>query len=77
LSFFDARIQPGLIDGLRKVAEGSFNRMSYTQAVKELEKHVDQFEFKPYWGCDLQSEHEKFLTEKVVGGPLVVTDYPK
>lgn len=77
LSFFDARIQPGLIDGLRKVAEGSFNRMSYTQAVKELEKHVDQFKFKPYWGCDLQSEHEKFLTEKVVGGPLVVTDYPK
>ena len=44
---------------------------------KELEKKSGAFEFKPYWGCDLQSEHEKFLTEKVVGGPLIVTDYPK
>ncbi|HWR10679.1 MAG TPA: asparagine--tRNA ligase [Rectinemataceae bacterium] len=77
LAFFDARIQPGLIDDLTKVAKGSFSRMTYTEAVKELEKHKGVFEFDPYWGCDLQSEHEKFLTEKVVGGPLVVTDYPK
>jgi len=77
LAFFDARIQPGLIDDLTKVAKGSFSRMTYTEAIKELEKHKGVFEFDPYWGCDLQSEHEKFLTEKVVGGPLVVTDYPK
>ncbi len=54
-----------------------FARLSYTDALKELEKKPDAFEFKPYWGCDLQSEHEKFLTEKVVGGPLIVTDYPR
>ena len=77
LAFFDARIQPGLIEELEKVAKGSFSRMTYTEAVKELEKHKGSFEFDPYWGCDLQSEHEKFLTEKVIGGPLVVTDYPK
>lgn len=77
LAFFDARIQPGLVEGLRKVADGSFFRMTYTDAVSELVKHRGAFEFEPYWGCDLQSEHEKFLTEKVVGGPLVVTDYPK
>lgn len=77
LAFFDARIQPGLIENLTKVAQGSFARMSYTDAVEELLKHKDEFEYEPYWGCDLQSEHEKFLTEKIVGGPLVVTDYPK
>ncbi len=77
LAFFDARIQPGLVDSLKAVASGSFSRMSYTEAVAELEKHKGAFEFEPYWGCDLQSEHEKFLTEKVVQGPLVVTDYPK
>ena len=77
LAFFDARIQPGLVESLSKVASGSFSRMTYTEAVAELEKHKGAFEFDPYWGCDLQSEHEKFLTEKVVGGPLVVTDYPR
>lgn len=77
LEFFDKRIQPGLIEGLRKVAEGTFARMTYTEAVKELERHKSEFEFEPYWGCDLQSEHEKFLTEKVIDGPLVVTDYPR
>jgi len=77
LAFFDERIQPGLVDSLDKVAKGSFSRMTYTEAVAELLKHKGVFEFEPYWGCDLQSEHEKFLTEKVVGGPLVVTDYPR
>jgi asparaginyl-tRNA synthetase len=77
LEFFDKRIQPGLIDSLRKVLAAPFTRMSYTDAVAELEKSPGSFEFKPYWGCDLQSEHEKFLTEKVAGGPVIVTDYPK
>jgi asparaginyl-tRNA synthetase len=77
LAFFDKRIQSGLIDMLSKMVASPFARMTYTDAVKELEKTPGEFEFKPYWGCDLQSEHEKFLTEKVVGGPLIVTDYPK
>ncbi len=77
LEFFDKRIQPGLLAGLSKVASSPFTRMTYTEAVKELEKNPGAFEFKPYWGCDLQSEHEKYLTEKVAGGPVIVTDYPK
>ena len=77
LAFFDQRIQNGLVDMLTKMIEAPFARLSYTEAVKELEKTPDAFEFKPYWGCDLQSEHEKFLTEKIIQGPLIVTDYPK
>jgi asparaginyl-tRNA synthetase len=77
LAFFDARIQNGLIEMLSKMVASPFARMTYTEAVKELEKASSAFEFKPYWGCDLQSEHEKFLTEKVINGPLIVTDYPK
>ncbi|MDR1901177.1 MAG: asparagine--tRNA ligase [Treponema sp.] len=77
LSFFDERIEPGIREVLVSVAESRFSRISYTDAVKELEKNAAAFEFKPYWGCDLQSEHEKFLTEKVAGGPVIVTDYPK
>jgi asparaginyl-tRNA synthetase len=77
LEFFDSRIQPGIIDTLSSVVQAKFTHMTYTDAVKELEKHVGEFEFKPYWGCDLQSEHEKFLTEKVALGPVIVTDYPK
>jgi asparaginyl-tRNA synthetase len=77
LEFFDSRIQNGIIDTLSSVVRAKFTHMTYTDAVKELEKHASAFEFKPYWGCDLQSEHEKFLTEKVAGGPTIVTDYPK
>ena len=77
LAFFDQRIQKGLVDMLEAMVAAPFARMSYTEAVRELEKAPAAFEFKPFWGCDLQSEHEKFLTEKVVGGPLIVTDYPK
>jgi len=77
LAFFDQRIQSGLVDMLSTMIAAPFARLSYTDAVRELEKSPESFEFKPYWGCDLQSEHEKFLTEKVIGGPLIVTDYPK
>jgi asparaginyl-tRNA synthetase len=77
LSFFDKRIQPGLIAMLEGVRSSKFAHLSYGDAVKELEKHADQFEFKPYWGCDLQTEHERYLTETVVKGPVIVTDYPK
>jgi asparaginyl-tRNA synthetase len=80
LAFFDAHIEKGIIETLSSVARSKFTHMSYTAAVKELEKagaSGTDFEFKPYWGCDLQSEHEKFLTEKLVKGPVIVTDYPK
>ena len=77
LAFFNEHIKPGLIDTLEHVVQSKFTRITYTEAVAELEKHAAQFEFKPYWGCDLQSEHEKYLTEEVFKGPVIVTDYPK
>ncbi|AIW89827.1 asparaginyl-tRNA synthetase [Treponema sp. OMZ 838] len=77
LEFFNAQIKPGLIETLEHVVESKFTRITYTDAVKELEKHASEFEFKPFWGCDLQSEHEKYLTEQVFQGPVIVTDYPK
>jgi asparaginyl-tRNA synthetase len=81
LAFFDSRIEPGLIKTLQTVAESSFTHLTYTEGMKELEKAAAAapglFEFKPSWGIDLQSEHEKFLTEKVAGGPVILTDYPR
>ncbi|GHT57087.1 asparagine--tRNA ligase [Spirochaetia bacterium] len=77
LSFFDAHVEKGIIENMQSVAASKFTHMTYTDAIKELEKSNAAFEFKPYWGCDLQSEHEKFLTEKIANGPCIVTDYPK
>ncbi|MCL2270404.1 MAG: asparagine--tRNA ligase [Treponema sp.] len=79
LAFFDSHIEKGIIETLTHVVNSQFIHITYTDAVKELEKAASAaaFEFKPYWGCDLQSEHEKYLTEKVAGGPVIVTDYPK
>ncbi|GMO26174.1 MAG: asparagine--tRNA ligase [Termitinemataceae bacterium] len=77
LEFFDKRVQKGTLENLKHVSSSKFIIMNYTDAIKELEKNLDAFEFKPFWGCDLQSEHEKFLTEKVAEGPVIVTDYPK
>jgi asparaginyl-tRNA synthetase len=77
LEFFDAHIEKGIMAALDKLINAKFTHISYTDAVAELEKYKDKFEFTPSWGCDLQSEHEKFLTEEVVRGPLIVTDYPK
>ncbi len=77
MQFFNDRIQNGLIDTLKHVVESGFARVTYTEAVKELEKNAEKFEFKPFWGCDLQSEHEKFLTDQVYKRPVIVTDYPK
>ncbi|MDR1104940.1 MAG: asparagine--tRNA ligase [Treponema sp.] len=67
----------GIAGTLEEAAASRFVRMTYTEAVRELEKAADSFEYRPRWGCDLQSEHEKFLTEKVAGGPVIVTSYPK
>jgi asparaginyl-tRNA synthetase len=77
MKFFDERIQKGLIETLKHVVSSNFVRLTYTEAVKELEKNADAFEFKPFWGCDLQSEHERYLTEKVYKRPVILTDYPK
>ncbi|MDY4888894.1 MAG: asparagine--tRNA ligase [Sphaerochaetaceae bacterium] len=77
LVFFDKFVEPGLIDKLTHVVSTPFSHMEYTDAVKELEKASDKFDFKPYWGCDLQTEHERYLSEVVCKGPVAVTDYPK
>jgi len=77
LAFFDARIEPGLIARLQALSDASFATMTYTDAIKALEKSGRNFDYPVAWGRDLQSEHERFLTEEVVGGPLFVTDYPK
>ncbi|MFP4382501.1 MAG: asparagine--tRNA ligase [Spirochaetia bacterium] len=77
MEFFNLRIQKGLIDTLEKIKEARFTRISYTEAVDHLKKSGRGFEFPVEWGNDLQSEHEKFLTEEVFHGPVIVTDYPK
>jgi asparaginyl-tRNA synthetase len=77
LEFFDSRIEKGLIESLKGVLVRPFARMTYTEAMATLEKNASAFEVKPYWGLDLMSEHEKFLCEKIAGGPLFLTDYPK
>ena len=77
LKFFDSFIEKGLIDKLNNVRHSEFARVTYTDAIKELEKNNDKFEFKASWGCDLQSEHEKYLSEKVYKRPVFVYNYPK
>lgn len=77
MDFFSKFVQPGVKDTLIHVVESPFAHMTYTDAIKELEKASDRFEFKPYWGCDLQTEHERFLSEEVAKTPVIVTDYPK
>jgi asparaginyl-tRNA synthetase len=77
MEFFETRVQKGVIETLEKVRKSVFAHLTYTEAVEVLEKNASSFEFKPYWGCDLQSEHEKYLTEAVIGGPVIVTDYPR
>lgn len=77
MEFFNQFIDKGLLERLHHVAESEFARVTYTEAVKLLEKHNDQFEYKVSWGIDLQTEHERFLTEKIFKKPVFVTDYPK
>ncbi|MDD6146891.1 MAG: asparagine--tRNA ligase [Oscillospiraceae bacterium] len=77
IEFLNQFVDKGLIERLTAVAESDFARVTYTDAVKLLEEHNDEFEFKAYWGCDLQTEHERYLTEKIFQKPVFVTDYPK
>ncbi len=77
LEFFDQRIEKGLLEKLDHVMESAFEVITYTEAVEILEKSGESFEFPVGWGKDLQSEHERYLTEKKIGRPLFVVDYPK
>lgn len=77
MQFFNEFIDKGLTERLIKLVSSQFGRITYTEAVKILEKHNDKFEYPVHWGSDLQTEHERFLTEKVFDGPVFVTDYPK
>ena len=77
MAFFNNFIDKGLLDRLNNVVNSEFGRVTYTEAVKILEEHNDQFDYKVSWGCDLQTEHERFLTEQIFKKPVFVTDYPK
>ena len=77
MAFFNSFIDKGLLDRLNNVVNSEFGRVTYTEAVKILEEHNDQFDYKVSWGCDLQTEHERFLTEQIFKKPVFVTDYPK
>ncbi len=77
MAFFEERVEKGLIAKLEGIVNSEFVRMDYTEAVSILEKTKEKFEFPVHWGTDLQSEHERFLTEKHVGKPVIVMNYPK
>ncbi len=77
MNFFNQFVDKGLIERLQHVLNSDFGHVTYTEAVEILEKHNDEFEYKVFWGCDLQTEHERFLTEKEFKRPVFVTDYPK
>ena len=77
IEFFNSFVDKGLLERLEHVASSDFGRVTYTEAVAILEQHNDLFDYKVSWGCDLQTEHERYLTEKVFKRPVFVTDYPK
>ncbi|MGL4982033.1 MAG: asparagine--tRNA ligase [Treponemataceae bacterium] len=77
MEFFDQRVQKGIIEVLTQVIHADFQKITYTEAIAELEKNATNFEYKPHWGCDLQTEHERYLTETLFKKPVIVTDYPK
>jgi asparaginyl-tRNA synthetase len=77
MQFFEKFVDKTCIERLTQLVDKKFARMTYTDAIAQLEKSGEKFEFPVTWGIDLQSEHERYLTEKVIGGPVAVTDYPK
>ena len=77
MAFFNNFVDKGLLDRLRYVVENDFARVTYTEAIDILSKHNDKFDYKVSWGCDLQTEHERYLTEQIYKRPVFVTDYPK
>jgi asparaginyl-tRNA synthetase len=77
MNFLNQFIDQGLLERLNHVANSSFGHVTYTEAIDTLTKNNDNFDYKVFWGCDLQTEHERYLTEQVFKKPVFVTDYPK
>ena len=77
MNFFNPFVDKGLLDRLNQVLHAEFGHVTYTEAVEILEKNNNKFDYKVSWGCDLQTEHERYLTEQVFKRPVFVTDYPK
>jgi asparaginyl-tRNA synthetase len=77
MNFFNQFIDQGLLERLHHVAASEFGHVTYTEAIDILVKNNDNFDYKVFWGCDLQTEHERYLTEQVFKRPVFVTDYPK
>ena len=77
MEFLNQFVDKGLLDRLHHVMTSDFGHVTYTEAVKLLEQHNDKFDYKVFWGCDLQTEHERYLTEQIFKRPVFVTDYPK
>lgn len=77
MKLFDSFVEKGIINKLNKLVESKFNRITYTEAIDYLQKSNKKFEYPVEWGSDLQTEHERYLTEEVFNGPVFVTDYPK
>ncbi len=77
MKFFNDFVDKGLIERLNHVLHSEFGHVTYTEAIEILEKNNDKFDYKVSWGCDLQTEHERYLTEQVYKKPVFVTDYPK
>ncbi len=77
MAFFNQFVDKELLERLNHVVSSDFGHVTYTEAIEILEKHNDEFDYKVFWGCDLQTEHERYLTETVFKRPVFVTDYPK
>ncbi len=77
MNFFNQFVDKGLLERLHHVMTSDFGHVTYTEAIELLEKHNDKFDYKVFWGCDLQTEHERYLTEQIFKRPVFVTDYPK
>jgi len=77
LAFFEERVEKGLIAKLQGIADSEFVRMDYTEAIRVLEQSKESFEFPVHWGVDLQSEHERYLTERHTKKPVILVNYPK
>ena len=77
MQFFNQFVDKGLLERLNTVVNSEFGHVTYTEAVDILMQHNNEFEYKVFWGCDLQTEHERYLTEKIYKRPVFVTDYPK
>ena len=77
LNFFNSFVDKGLKERLEHVASSDFGRVTYTEAVELLKQNNDKFDYKVEWGCDLQTEHERYLTEQIFKKPVFVTDYPR